>query len=91
VGSPVKSTAAGIVKVAQREGDYGNLVVIDHGNGLTTRYGHLRGFAVHLGQQVTKSQVIGWVGMTGRTTGPHLHYEVRLNDRAMNPRNYLPR
>ena len=91
VGSPVKAAAAGIVKVAQREGDYGNLVVIDHGNGLTTRYGHLRGFAVRLGQTVTKTQVIGWVGMTGRTTGPHLHYEVRLNDRAINPRRYLPR
>jgi murein DD-endopeptidase MepM/ murein hydrolase activator NlpD len=91
VGSPVKSSAAGIVKVAQREGDYGNLVVIDHGHGLTTRYAHLRGFAVHLGQTVTKSQLIGWVGMTGRTTGPHLHYEVRLNDKAMNPRSYLPR
>ncbi len=91
VGSPVKSSAAGIVRVAQREGDYGNLIVIDHGNGLTTRYGHLRGFAVHSGQLVTKSQVIGWVGMTGRTTGPHLHYEVRLNDRPTNPRAYLPR
>lgn len=91
IGTPVKSSAAGIVKVAQREGDYGNLVVVDHGNGLTTRYGHLRGFAVHSGQAITKSQVIGWVGMTGRTTGPHLHYEVRMNDRPMNPRNYLPR
>ena len=91
VGSPVKSSAAGIVKVAQREGDYGNLIVIDHGNGLTTRYGHLKGFAVRSGQLVTKSQVIGWVGMTGRTTGPHLHYEVRLNDRPTNPRSYLPR
>jgi len=91
VGSPVKSSAAGIVRIAQREGDYGNLIVIDHGNGLTTRYGHLKGFAVHFGQLVTKNQVIGWVGMTGRTTGPHLHYEVRLNDRPMNPRNYLPR
>jgi murein DD-endopeptidase MepM/ murein hydrolase activator NlpD len=91
VGSPVKSSAAGIVRIAQRESDYGNLVVIDHGNGLTTRYAHLRGFAVRSGQAVTKSQVIGWVGMTGRTTGPHLHYEVRLNDRPMNPRSYLPR
>jgi murein DD-endopeptidase MepM/ murein hydrolase activator NlpD len=91
IGTPVKTAAAGIVKVAQREGDYGNLVVVDHGNGLTTRYGHLRGFAVRSGQAVTKSQVIGWVGMTGRTTGPHLHYEVRMNDRPMNPRNYLPR
>jgi len=89
VGSPVKAPAAGIVKVAQREADYGNLIVIDHGNGLTTRFGHLSGYAVHVGDKVTKRQLIGWVGMTGRTTGPHLHYEVRLYDRPMNPRSYL--
>jgi murein DD-endopeptidase MepM/ murein hydrolase activator NlpD len=89
VGSPVKAPAAGIVKIAQRESDYGNLIVIDHGNGLTTRFGHLSGYAVHVGDKVTKRQLIGWVGMTGRTTGPHLHYEVRLYDRAMNPRIYL--
>ena len=89
VGSSVKAPAAGIVKVAQRETDYGNLIVIDHGNGLTTRYAHLQGFSVYAGQQVTKGQVIGRVGMTGRTTGPHLHYEVRLNERPVNPRSYL--
>ena len=89
VGSPVKAPAAGIVKVAQREADYGNLIVIDHGDGLTTRFGHLSGYAVHVGDKVTKRQLIGWVGMTGRTTGPHLHYEVRLYDRPMNPRSYL--
>jgi murein DD-endopeptidase MepM/ murein hydrolase activator NlpD len=89
VGSPVKAPAAGIVKIAQRESDYGNLIVIDHGNGLTTRFGHLSGYAVHVGDKVTKRQLIGWVGMTGRTTGPHLHYEVRLFDRPMNPRSYL--
>jgi murein DD-endopeptidase MepM/ murein hydrolase activator NlpD len=89
VGSPVKAPAAGVVKIAQREADYGNLIVIDHGNGLTTRFGHLSGYAVHVGDKVTKRQLIGWVGMTGRTTGPHLHYEVRLYDRPMNPRNYL--
>jgi len=89
VGTEVKSPAAGTVKVAQRESDYGNLIVIDHGNGLTTRYGHLSGFKVHVGDKVTKRQLIGWVGMTGRTTGPHLHYEVRLNERPLNPRSYL--
>ena len=89
VGSPVKAPAAGIVKIAQRESDYGNLIVIDHGNGLTTRFGHLSGYAVHVGDKVTKRQLIGWVGMTGRTTGPHLHYEVRLYERPMNPRSYL--
>ena len=89
VGSPVKAPAGGIVKIAQRESDYGNLIVIDHGNDLTTRFGHLSGYAVHVGDKVTKRQLIGWVGMTGRTTGPHLHYEVRLYDRPMNPRSYL--
>ena len=89
VGSAVKSPASGIVRIAQRESDYGNLIVIDHGNGLTTRFGHLSGYAVHVGDKVTKRQLIGWVGMTGRTTGPHLHYEVRLYDRPLNPRTYL--
>ena len=91
VGSPVKAPAKGIVKVAQRESDYGNLIVIDHGNGLTTRFAHLNSFAIHAGQTVSKGEIIGWVGMTGRTTGPHLHYEVRLNEKPMNPRSYLPR
>jgi len=89
VGSQVMSPAAGTVKLAERESDYGNLIVIDHGNGLSTRYAHLSGFAVRVGQKVTKRQLIGWVGMTGRTTGPHLHYEVRSNDRPINPRSYL--
>ena len=89
IGSQVTAPAAGIVQVAQRESEYGNLIVINHGNGLTTRYAHLRGFAIKVGQQVSKGQLIGWVGMTGRTTGPHLHYEVRQNDKPVNPRNYL--
>jgi len=90
-GTPVHAPAGGYVRIAQRETDYGNLIVIDHGNGLTTRYAHLNGFAVHAGQMVTKRQLIGWVGMTGRTTGPHLHYEVRLNEMPVNPRSYLVR
>lgn len=91
VGTPVSAPAGGIVRIAQRETDYGNLIVIDHGNGLTSRYAHLKTFAstIHVGQIVTKNQLIGWVGMTGRSTGPHLHYEVRLNDKPVNPRNYL--
>jgi len=91
IGSPVKSPAGGIVKVARRESAYGNLIVIDHGNGLTTRFAHLRGFAVRLGDSIKKGQLIGWVGLTGRTTGPHLHYEVRVYDTPVNPRSYLPR
>jgi murein DD-endopeptidase MepM/ murein hydrolase activator NlpD len=89
LGAQVSAPASGVVKVAQRESEYGNLIVIDHGNGLTTRFAHLRGFAIKVGQNVTKGQLIGWVGMTGRTTGPHLHYEVRQDDRPINPRAYL--
>ena len=90
-GSPIKAPADGIVIFAERKSDYGNLVILDHGNGLTTRDGHLSRFNVHAGQKVRKGDVIGYVGMTGRTTAPHLHYEVRLNDHPVNPRNYLPR
>lgn len=89
VGTPVRAPASGKVKIAQRESDYGNLIVIDHGNGLTTRYAHLKGFNAHVGQVVKKGDLIGWVGTTGRTTAPHLHYEVRMNERPMNPRSYL--
>jgi murein DD-endopeptidase MepM/ murein hydrolase activator NlpD len=88
-GTPVKATADGIVRIAHRWGDYGNLVVLEHPNGFTTRYGHLSGFQVTQGARVHKNDVIGYVGMTGRATAPHLHYEVRLNDKAVNPRPYL--
>ena len=88
-GTPIKATADGIVRVAQRQSEYGNLVVLEHPNGFTTRYGHLSGFRVSQGQTVRKNDVIGYVGMTGRATAPHLHYEVRLRDKAVNPRPYL--
>lgn len=88
-GTPVRATADGIVRIAQRWGEYGNLVVLEHPNGFTTRYGHLSAFQVSQGARVHKNDVIGYVGMTGRATAPHLHYEVRLNDRAVNPRPYL--
>jgi murein DD-endopeptidase MepM/ murein hydrolase activator NlpD len=88
-GTEIKATADGIVRVAAREGQYGNLVVLEHPDGLSTRYGHLSKFKVKAQETVKKGQVIGFVGMTGRTTGPHLHYEVRLNDRPVNPRPYL--
>ena len=90
-GSLVHAPADGFVVFAQRKSAYGNLVVLDHGNGLTTRHGHLSRFNVHVGQVVHKGDVIAFVGTTGRSTAPHLHYEVRLNDRAVNPRTYLPR
>jgi len=88
-GTPVRATADGIVMYSDRQSDYGNLIIIDHGNGITTRFGHLSRFQVKVGRTVSKGEIIGFVGMTGRTTGPHLHYEVRLNDRPVNPRNYL--
>ena len=87
----IHAPADGVVIYAQRKAAYGNLVVIDHGNGLTTRFGHLNRFVVKVNQRVKKGEVIGLVGTTGRTTAPHLHYEVRMNDRPLNPKTYLPR
>jgi len=89
-GAPVHAPADGVVIFAGRKSDYGNLIILDHGNGVTTRLGHLSRIRATLGRAVTKGEVVGYVGMTGRTTGPHLHYEVRLNDRPVNPRKYLP-
>jgi murein DD-endopeptidase MepM/ murein hydrolase activator NlpD len=89
-GTPVYATADGTVTQAASSGAYGNLVVIDHGNGLTTRYGHLSRFDVNVGDRLAKGELLGFVGSTGRSTGPHLHYEVRMDERAVNPRNYLP-
>jgi murein DD-endopeptidase MepM/ murein hydrolase activator NlpD len=90
-GSPVHAPADGVVIYAARKATYGNLVIIDHGNGLTTRHGHLSRFNVRVGQRVRKNDVVAFVGTTGRSTAPHLHYEVRQNDHPVNPRNYLPR
>jgi murein DD-endopeptidase MepM/ murein hydrolase activator NlpD len=90
-GSVVRAPADGLVIYASRKAAYGNLVIIEHGNGLTTRLGHLSRFSVRVGQRVRKGDIVGHVGSSGRTTAPHLHYEVRLNDRPLNPRNYLPR
>ena len=85
----VLATADGIVELAAPSGDYGNLVVINHGFGLATRYGHMSKFAVWQGQQVKRGDVIGYVGATGRATGPHLHYEVLANGKLMNPLQLL--
>ena len=90
-GTQIHAPADGRIVFAQRQAAYGNLIIIDHGNGLTTRMGHLSRFNVKVGQKVRKNEVIGYVGTSGRSTAPHLHYEVRLNDRPVNPRNYLPR
>lgn len=88
-GSPVYATADGTVVRAGREGAYGNLVTIDHGYGLETRYGHLSKFEVKAGAKVKRGDIIGRVGATGRATGPHLHYEVRVNGRLLNPLQLL--
>jgi murein DD-endopeptidase MepM/ murein hydrolase activator NlpD len=89
-GSPVQAAASGKVTIAGRQRGYGNVVYVDHGAGLSTRYGHLSQINVAVGQTVTRGQTIGLVGSTGRSTGPHLHYEVRINNQVVNPRNYLP-
>jgi murein DD-endopeptidase MepM/ murein hydrolase activator NlpD len=90
-GAVVHAPADGKVIYAQRMAAYGNLLIIDHGNGLTTRYGHLYRFIAKVGQKVKRGDQIALVGTTGRTTAPHLHYEVRLNDRPKDPREFLPR
>ena len=85
-GTPIHATADGVVSTAgYNSGGYGNLVKIDHGRGIETRYGHLSVMAVTPGQRVTRGQVIGRMGSTGRSTGSHLHYEVRIDGRAVNP------
>jgi murein DD-endopeptidase MepM/ murein hydrolase activator NlpD len=88
-GTAVHAAADGVVQTASMESGYGREVVIDHGNGIETLYGHLSGFAVTAGQQVREGQIIGYVGMSGRSTGPHLHYEVRIHNTPVNPHRYL--
>jgi hypothetical protein len=88
-GEPVYATAAGRVEQASYSGAYGNLIVIDHGFGLETRYGHLSRFNVKPGTRVNRGDVIGALGATGRATGTHLHYEVRANGRLLNPLQLL--
>lgn len=89
-GDTVIAPGNGTIIKAEWQGGYGNMIEIDHGNGLTTRYGHLSKIEVTLGDQIQRGQLIGLVGSTGRSTGPHLHYELRLNDKAINPRRFLP-
>jgi murein DD-endopeptidase MepM/ murein hydrolase activator NlpD len=88
-GTPVMAPADGTVTYADFLGGYGRAVVVDHGHGISTRYGHLANFAVISGQHVHRGDTIGYVGLSGRSTGPHLHYEVRINDTPVNPHKYL--
>ena len=85
----VYATADGVVKKSFRNGGYGNFVVIDHGNGYSTAFGHMLKYLVHKGDRVERGQLIGLIGNTGRSTGPHLHYEVRLDHKAINPYKFL--
>lgn len=90
MGTPILATADGVVRVAGwNDGGYGNMVDIDHGNGIMTRYGHAMQVAVTAGQYVHRGQVIAYMGSTGFSTGPHVHYEVRINGQAVNPSSYL--
>jgi murein DD-endopeptidase MepM/ murein hydrolase activator NlpD len=88
-GSEVQSTADGIVLAAEPQAGYGNQILIDHGNGIMTKYGHLSKMYVVTGEEVKCAQPIGEVGLTGKTTGPHLHYEVLVHDTPVNPAKYL--
>jgi murein DD-endopeptidase MepM/ murein hydrolase activator NlpD len=89
IGEPIHATAAGTVSIAGWSGGYGKMVEIDHGNGLATRYGHLSEIDVSVGDNVRIGQIVGKLGSTGRSTGPHLHYETRINGEAVDPQKFL--
>jgi murein DD-endopeptidase MepM/ murein hydrolase activator NlpD len=89
-GTPIYATADGVVQTASYSGGYGNMVLIYHGYGFTTLYGHMSRMAVKRGQSVKCGQIIGYVGSTGRSTGPHVHYEVRVYGNPVSPFRYLP-
>jgi murein DD-endopeptidase MepM/ murein hydrolase activator NlpD len=88
-GDPIRATANGRVVSAAYAGGYGRMVEIDHGNGLSTRYGHMSAINVKVGDVIKIGQVIGLVGSTGRSTGPHLHYETRIDGEAVDPQKFL--
>jgi murein DD-endopeptidase MepM/ murein hydrolase activator NlpD len=88
-GTVVRATGDGLVDSAAMVSGYGRQVIVDHGHGVRTVYGHLSGMLVIEGQRVVRGQIIGYVGQTGRSTGPHLHYEVRINNVPVNPHKYL--
>ena len=88
-GEPVRATATGKVTIAGRQGGYGNMVEISHGNGLATRFGHLSSIGVKVGQVVRIGEIVGNIGSTGFSTGPHLHYETRVNGQPVDPQKFL--
>jgi len=89
-GAPIAASAAGVVVTADYLGTYGNIVIVDHLNGISTVYAHLSGFAVDTGEEVEQGQVVGWIGLTGLTTGAHLHFEVRVSGDFVDPLEWLP-
>jgi murein DD-endopeptidase MepM/ murein hydrolase activator NlpD len=88
-GAEVRATAAGRVVSAEYSGGYGRMVEVDHGNGITTRYAHLSAMRVAPGQAVSAGTILGRVGSTGRSTGPHLHYETRIDGTPVDPQLFL--
>lgn len=89
IGTPIIAPAEGTVILSGQDGAYGISVEVNHGGGIVTKYAHMQRTAVKQGEWVKKGQVLGYIGMTGRTTGPHLHYEVRLNGAPVNPMRYI--
>ncbi len=90
-GTPVRATADGVIETAGYNGNYGNSILISHGFGIETRFGHLSAYAVGVGQHIKRGDIIGYVGSTGRATAPHLHYEILLNGSPINPLRLLAR
>ena len=88
-GTPIYASAGGKVVKVERDHGYGKNIMVDHGNGVVTRYAHLSKYAVKKGEGVKRGQLIAYVGNTGRSTGPHLHYEVRVNGVPVNPLRYI--
>lgn len=89
LGTPIPATQGGVVIAAGQRGGYGNAIEVKHGDGTSTLYAHAQGVAVHPGEQVQEGQILGWVGQTGRTTGPHLHLEVRRGSHFIDPTQAL--
>src|ERR1700687_4997632 len=89
LGAAVHATADGIITIAENHAGYGRLVIIDHGFGITTWYAHLSSFSAVPGARVKRGEVVGSTGISGRSTGPHVHYEVRMNNAPINPWRYM--
>ena len=88
-GAPVRATADGVVTISENHAGYGRLVVVDHGFGITTWYAHLSAFSAVVGSRIKRGEVVGYTGISGRSTGPHVHYEVRVNNKPVNPWRYM--